>query len=106
MGDDLLMYDFNNAVRLNRTGGEYVITVDGKPLETSLSANQRRNPLIAVSRYASAIDEYLRGNVKKYLAENELNVVTGCNVCMECTDCKFYHLNDAESNCRLGDNNE
>lgn len=80
MGDDLLMYDFNNTVKLNRTGGEYVITVDGKPLETSLSANQRRNPLIAVSRYASAIGEYLRGNVKKYLAENELNVVTGCNV--------------------------
>lgn len=64
------MYDFNNAVRLNRIGGEYVITVDGKPLETSLSSNQRRNPLIAVSRYASAIDEYLRGNVKKYLVSN------------------------------------
>lgn len=100
------MYDFNGKVQLNRIGGEYVITVDGKPQETSLSPNQRRNPLIAVSRYVSAIDEYLRGNVKKYLAENELNVVTGCNVRMECADCKFYNLNDAESNCRLGDSNE
>lgn len=67
MGDDLLMYDFNNAVRLNRIGGEYVITVDGKLLETSLSSNQRRNPLIAVSRYASAIDEYLRGTSRSIL---------------------------------------
>lgn len=106
MGDDLLMYDFNNAVRLNRIGGEYVITVDGNRWKRHSALISAANPLIAVSRYASAIDEYLRGNVKKYLAENELNVVTGCNVCMECTDCKFYHLNDAESNCRLGDNNE
>ena len=106
MGDDLLMYDFNGKVQLDRRGGEYVVTVDGKPQEMSLTPNQRRNPLIAVNRYASAIGEYLRGNVKKYLADNELNIVTGCNVCMECEDCKFYHLNNAESNCRMGDSDE
>jgi hypothetical protein len=87
-------------IELRRIDGKYYIFIDGTPQDNyDLTESQLRNPYIAIQRFVSCISDKLRSRVKAYLKEHGLNVVIGCNINMNCEDCRAYHLNDDKSNC-------
>lgn len=99
------MYDFDNGkIRLDRISGEYVVLVDGEPVEerTDWTDSQRRNPRLAISRFTNVISEYLNRNVESYLTDHNKNAVMGCNINTDCTTCRIKGLNIEGSNCILG----
>lgn len=92
------MYSFD-GVTLDRKNGEYIVAVDGIEVVPELEAHQRRNPILAANRFATAVSTKMRRNVQKYLKSTGANAVTGCKVDMPCRECQRAGLNLRSANC-------
>lgn len=92
------MYSFE-GVTLDRKNGEYIIAIDGVEVAPELEEHQRRNPILAANRFATAVSTKMRRNVQNYLKTTGGNAVTGCKVNMPCRECQQAGLNLRSANC-------
>jgi len=100
----MTMYEFDNgAVVLDITDGEYRILRDGVEVKRFLDAEQRSNPMLAVSDYIGYIHDYLRHRAKNYLRSKEHNQITGCTLKDgECAKCIASGRSNEGTRCLFG----